>query len=76
MKSPGDGVYDESGRIFALVQLTELTTRLDLYSLNSAVLTIAVPRTSQERHIKEHGHRLQLGCCARRHLEAAERRLG
>lgn len=64
-------VRTDDETIYALIQLSELKTRLDLHELERQVLTIAVPRTSQERHIKEYGHRLRLGCCAKRNLEAA-----
>jgi hypothetical protein len=57
--------------VFALVHLNELLVRLDLCNLERHAMTIAVPRNAQERHVREYGHRLRFGCCAKRDPEVA-----
>lgn len=54
----------DAGRVFALVQLDVINVALDFHLLQRQAVTMATPRTAQERHMQTHGHRLRFGCCA------------
>jgi len=49
--------------IYALCRIDEIAVAHDFHSLSRRVMTTAIPRTSQERHLAETGHALRFGCC-------------
>ena len=58
----GERVYDAED-IFVLCRLDEIRVMLDAYGIKRRVMTTAVPRSANERHMRDFGHKLGFGCC-------------
>jgi hypothetical protein len=59
----GQRVFDADD-VMVLVHLNAIQCMLDLHCLRRQAICIGVPRNAAEQHVKDHGHRLSLGCCA------------
>lgn len=57
-----ENAIDEE-RILAIVAIEAMSVALDFHMLGRRVMSAAVPRTAQERHVAECGHLLAFGCC-------------